>query len=155
MTETEKIIIVVDDNNANLIACKSILKPHYLVYPAASSAKMFELLERIKPDLILLDVEMPDIDGHEAIRRLKSNDAYKDVPVIFLSARIDATSEVEGLNLGALDYIHKPFSSAVLLKRIGIHLTLIEYKKIIEEQNKTIEELQSKINIQEEKNDSF
>ena len=153
MTNEEKTIIVVDDNNANLIACKSILKSHYVVYPAASSAKMFELLEHVMPNLILMDVEMPEVDGYETVRKLKSSDAYKEIPVIFFSARSDAPSEMEGLKLGAIDYIHKPFSSAVLLKRIEIHLSLFEYKKTIEEQNSTIEEqtktiteLQSRIN---------
>jgi DNA-binding response OmpR family regulator len=94
---------------------------------------MFELLVHIIPDLILLDVEMPEISGYDALRKLKSNDAHKDIPVIFLSARIDSTSEMEGFNLGALDYIHKPFSSNMLLRRIEMHLSLIAYHKILSE----------------------
>ena len=133
MMNEQKIVVVVDDNNANLIAIKNILKPHYVVYPAPSVAKMYELLEHITPDLILLDVEMPEIDGYEATRSLKSNNAHKDIPIIFLSARIDATSEMVGLNMGALDFLHKPFCSTLLLRRIEMYLTLIEYRKIIEE----------------------
>ena len=133
MTNEQKIIVVVDDNNANLIAIKNILKPHYVVYPAPSAAKMFELLEHITPDLILLDVEMPETDGYEATRILKDNAAFKNIPIIFLSARIDATSEMVGLNIGALDFLHKPFCSTLLLKRIEMYLSLIEYRKIIEE----------------------
>ena len=133
MTNEQKTIVVVDDNNANLIAIKNILKSHYVVYPAPSAEKMFELMEHVIPDLILLDVEMPGMDGHEAIKKLKNNDAFKHIPVVFLSARSDATSEMEGLGLGALDYLHKPFYSALLLKRIEIHLSLIEYEKFIEE----------------------
>jgi len=141
MADEQKVIVVVDDNNANLIACKNILKPHYTVYPAPSTEKMFELLQNIKPDLILMDVEMPGTDGYEAARMLKGNETYKEIPLIFLSARSDAKSEMEGFELGALDYIHKPFFSALLLRRIEIYLSLVDYKKTTEEQKKTIEKI--------------
>lgn len=122
MTTGQKTIIVVDDNNANLVACKKILKPYYEVYPVPSAAKMFDLMEHVKPDLILLDVDMPDMNGYEAAGKLKQNNAFKEIPIIFLSGRDDATSEMFGLNMGAKDYIHKPFVSEMLLKRIEIHL---------------------------------
>jgi response regulator RpfG family c-di-GMP phosphodiesterase len=129
----QKKIFVVDDNNGNLIACRNILKPYYEVYTAQSVEKMLELLEHVITDLILLDVEMPDVNGHEAARKLKSNENYKNIPIIFLSARSDSTSELEGFNLGALDYIHKPFFSSLLLRRIEMHLSLIAYRKILSE----------------------
>jgi len=133
MAHELKKIFVVDDNNGNLIACKNILKPYYEVYPAQSVEKMFELLEHIIPDLILLDVEMPDINGYDAAKKVRSNDAYKNVPIIFLSARNDSTSEMEGFNLGALDYIHKPFISHLLLRRIEMHFSIIDYRKVFKE----------------------
>jgi len=133
MASEQKKIFVVDDNNGNLIACKNILKPYYEVYPAQSVAKMFELLEHLAPDMILLDVEMPDTNGIDAARKLKDNDAYKNIPIIFLSARNDSTSEMEGFNLGALDYIHKPFFSHLLLRRIEMHFSLIAFNKILNE----------------------
>jgi putative two-component system response regulator len=133
VTNEQKVIFVVDDNNGNLIACKNILKPYYDVYPAQSAEKMFELLENVMPDLILLDVEMPDVNGYDAARKLKINDSYRDIPVIFLSARSDSTSEMEGFNLGALDFIHKPFFSNLLLRRIEMHFSLIAYRKILSE----------------------
>jgi putative two-component system response regulator len=129
----QKVIFVVDDNNGNLIACKNILKPYYDVYPVQSAEKMFELLGNVLPDMILLDVEMPDINGYDAVRKLKINDSYKDIPVIFLSARSDSTSEIEGFSLGALDFIHKPFYSNLLLRRIEMHFSLIAYRKILSE----------------------
>ena len=139
MTKEQKTIIIVDDNDANLTACKKILKPYYIVYPAPSAAKMLDLLEHnIVPDMILLDVEMPDINGYEAARMLKNTEAHKKIPIIFLTARNDAISEMEGLNLGALDYIHKPFVSALLLRRLEMHLSLIDYQKLLEERNKSI-----------------
>lgn len=122
-------IILVDDNPANLGTCKKILKDLYEVFPMPSAEKMFEILEHVIPDLILLDVEMPEMDGYEAMKILKSNDAYKSIPVMFLSAMDDAESEMIGLRLGAVDYIHKPIVGALLTKRIDTHLSLIERKK--------------------------
>jgi putative two-component system response regulator len=133
MVNGQKIIFVVDDNNGNLIACKNILKPYYDVYPAQSVEKMFGLLEKIIPDMILLDVEMPDINGYDAVRKLKTNDAYKNISIIFLSARNDSSSVMEGFSLGALDYINKPFFSNLLLRRIEMHFSLIAYRKILGE----------------------
>jgi putative two-component system response regulator len=141
MKDKNKIIIVVDDNNANLIACKNILKPHYTVYPAPSAEVMNELLQNIKPNLILLDVEMPGTDGYEVARMLKGNESFREIPIIFLSARSDAKSEMEGFGLGAMDYIHKPFFSTLLLRRIEIYLSLIDHKKLIEEQENKINKL--------------
>jgi len=144
----QKIIFVVDDNNGNLIACKNILMPYYDVYPAQSAEKMFELLEHIKPDLILLDVEMPDVNGYDMVRKLKSNEGHKNIPIIFLSARSDSASEMEGFSLGALDYIHKPFFRDLLLRRIEMHFSLIAYREIfsgiknpVNEINKMLDEV--------------
>ena len=119
MTGKRKTIIAVDDNNTNLVACKKILKPFYEVYPAPSASRMFKLMEHIKPDLILLDVEMPDINGYEAASMLKQEETFKEIPIIFLTARGDPVSEKIGFNLGAADYITKPFASDQLIERIG------------------------------------
>ncbi|MCL1902810.1 MAG: response regulator [Oscillospiraceae bacterium] len=125
----KKKIVLVDDNPANLSTCKKTLKDLYEVFPTPSAAKMFEILQHITPDLILLDVEMPEMNGYEAMKLLKSDDAYKNIPVMFLSAMDDAESEMVGLKLGAVDYIHKPIVGALLTKRIDTHLSLIERKK--------------------------
>ena len=119
MAGKKKTIIVVDDINLNLIICKKSLKPHYEVYTASSAARMFKIMEHIKPDLILLDVEMPDINGYEAARMLKEEAAFREIPIIFLTARDDPVSEKIGLNLGAVDYISKPVESDQLIERIG------------------------------------
>lgn len=138
---TKKKIILVDDNTANLTACKKTLKDIYDVFPVPSAEKMFDILRHIIPDLILLDVEMPVMNGYEAMRMLKRYDDYKDIPVIFLSAMDDVQSEIEGLELGAVDYIHKPFVSALLIKRIETHMTVIDGKKELLSLNKSIEGL--------------
>jgi len=136
-----KKIIVVDDNIENLNALKNTLKEIYGIYPCPSASEMFNLLEHIQPDLILLDVEMPVMNGYETIKMLKNNDKYHEIPVIFLSAMSDEQSEMEGLKLGAVDYIHKPFVTPLLLQRIKIHLSLMEQQKTIMDRNKEIEEL--------------
>jgi CheY-like chemotaxis protein len=132
MTDQKK-IIAVDDNAENLTALKSTLKEFYEVYPSPSAAKMFELMEHIRPDLILLDVEMPVMNGYEAAKKLKSNNNFKEIPIIFLSSMSDAKSEMNGLEIGAVDYIYKPFVAPLLLQRIKTHLSLIEHQ--LEAQN--------------------
>ncbi|MDR2597465.1 MAG: response regulator [Treponema sp.] len=132
MDNEKKKIIVVDDNVENLTALKNTMKDIYEVYPCPSGAKMFNILQHIKPDMILLDVEMPEMNGYEAINKLKSDDKYKGIPVIFLTSRDDAQSEVKGLNIGAVDYLHKPFVAPLLLQRIKTHLALMEQEIEIE-----------------------
>ena len=128
-----KKIIIVDDNNTNLTLCKKVLRPFYEVYPVPSAKKMFDLLNNIIPDLILLDVDMPDLNGYEAAGMLKKNEAHKGIPIIFISGRVDPTSEIFGMNMGALDYIHKPFVSELLIRRIKTYLSLVDYQKMLEE----------------------
>jgi signal transduction histidine kinase len=132
MSDKQKKIIVVDDNPENLAALRNTLKDLYEVYPSPSAAKMFNFLEHIDPpDLILLDVEMPEMNGYEAITKLKSGTQYKDIPVIFLTSMTDAKSEIEGLRLGAVDYIRKPFVTPLLLQRIKTYLALMDQQNEI------------------------
>jgi len=141
MSIERKTIIAVDDNMENLNALKNTLKEIYKVYPIPSALEMFDLLGHIHPDLILLDVEMPEMNGYEAIKRLKGDDKYHEIPIIFLTSMSDEQSEMEGLKLGAVDYIHKPFVTPLLLQRIKTHLSLMEQQKMILDRNKEIEEL--------------
>ena len=125
MAGDRKKIIVVDDNPENLNVLKNTMKELYMVYPCPSAAAMFELLEHVRPELILLDVEMPEMNGYEAIKKLKSGDK-KEIPVIFLTSMTDAESELEGLSYGAVDYIRKPFVTPLLLQRIRTQLSIQE-----------------------------
>jgi len=120
----QKTIFVVDDNDLNLSMAKEALKEQYRVMTMPSAAKMFTLLEKITPDLILLDIEMPEIDGFEALQRLKTDDAFSPIPVIFLTGMIDAAVEVRGFQMGVIDFIAKPFSAPVLINRIKTHLDI-------------------------------
>ncbi|MDR1534163.1 MAG: response regulator [Planctomycetota bacterium] len=128
-------IMLVDDNLANLSIGKSMLRDFYEVYAVPSAAKLFEILEHVTPDLILLDVLMPEMDGYAVIRRLKADPRWRDLPVIFLTARIDESSELEGLSLGAIDYVAKPFCAPLLLKRIENHLLTVRQKKELKNYN--------------------
>ncbi|MCL2801826.1 MAG: response regulator [Treponema sp.] len=117
-----KRIIYVDDVNYSLMTVKTRLQEHYEIFPADSVLKMYEYLEKFKPDLILLDVNMPDIDGYEAIKSLKSDERYIEIPVIFLTGNSDRESVVKGLSLGAVDYVIKPFTTTKLVESIEYHL---------------------------------
>ena len=125
----KKTIVLVDDSGSFLFSCESVLKEYYQVFPLHSAEDMFKLLEEVTPDLILLDVMMPDMGGYEAIKILKDTEKYEDIPVIFLTGMDDTESEVEGLNLGAVDYFHKPLDNTLLIKRIDTHMSVIETKK--------------------------
>jgi putative two-component system response regulator len=129
MKNERQIIFLVDDNMANLTAGKNMLKAHYDIFPIPSGTRLFDILEKVTPDLILLDIEMPGMNGYEAIKKLKVEKKTRDIPVIFLTARNDPGSELEGLNLGAIDYVYKPFSPPLLLKRLKNHL-LIQYQQM-------------------------
>ena len=130
MPNEQKKIIAVDDNPENLTIIKDTLKDIYEVYPCQAASKMFELMEHLTPDIILLDVEMPVMNGYETIKNLKSDEKYKQIPVIFLTVLDDIKSEIDGLSLGAIDYIHKPFIASLLIQRIKTHIALAEYQKI-------------------------
>ena len=117
--------MVVDDAAANIQAVTSILREHgYQISVATNGRQALSVLERVRPDLILLDVLMPEMDGFEACRRIKHNPAYQDIPIIFLTAKTDATDIVRGFELGAVDYVPKPFNAYELLARVNTHLTL-------------------------------
>jgi len=113
-----KKIILVDDISLHLVSIKSRLLRHYQVYPVQSAEMMFETLENFIPDLILLDINMPTIDGYETIKKLKADDRYADIPVIFLTGKSDKNSVMKGMSLGAADYVTKPFSDQALIERI-------------------------------------
>ena len=141
MTEERQIIMLVDDNAASLSMGKNILKNKYDVYPISSGQKLFDILEKVTPDLILLDVAMPEMDGYEIIKRLKTGPKTQDIPVIFLTSRDDPGDELEGLSLGAIDYVSKPFSPALLIQRIDNHLLLLSRNKELEEYTQHLREL--------------
>lgn len=118
-------ILIVDDLPRNLQVLALLLdKAGYRVSMAMDGAKALEMVRVEPPDLILLDVMMPDLDGLEVCRRLKADAAVREIPVIFLTARAELEDLQEGFRLGAVDYVTKPFRGAELLARVAIHVKL-------------------------------
>ena len=117
-------VLVVDDTPANLTLLAQVLKPDFRVQLAVSGAKALELCRRQPPDLIVLDVMMPEMDGYEVCRRLKADPATRRVPVIFLTALTRPEDEGAGFEAGGADFIHKPFHPATVRARVRTHLQL-------------------------------
>jgi len=115
METSKKLIFLVDDNAANLRIGKNVLSEKYTVATAPSAQKLFSLLENNNPALILLDVDMPNMDGYQTIEILKSKPETKDIPVVFLTGMADSINEEKGRALGAVDYMTKPFDPPALI----------------------------------------
>ena len=113
-----KTIFVVDDNSVNLLMVEEALSDYYDVITMSSVSTMFELFNNIIPDLILLDIMMPDINGFDALEQLKANIKYEKIPVIFLTSKIDPNTEALGVKMGVADFIKKPFSEPLILNSI-------------------------------------
>ena len=131
----KKLIMLIDDDSTNLMKGKEALQGLYDVMTVNSGIRALALLEKFEkkiPDLILLDIDMPEMDGYEVIKRIKANKSTSKIPVIFLTALSAAENEYEGLNLGAADYITKPFNAKILQKRIETHLSLLEHTNNLE-----------------------
>jgi CheY-like chemotaxis protein len=123
----KKLILLVDDTPANIHVAREILKDLYKIRIATSGMKALEAVKMTPPpNLILLDIMMPGMDGYEVCARLKADLNTRDIPVIFLTALSQPEEETRGFAVGAVDYIHKPFSPPVVLARVHTHLTLSE-----------------------------
>ena len=129
MEQNREVIIMVDDDITNLNVARNNLSESYKVLTAPSGEKLFLLLEKVTPALILLDIEMPDMDGYKIMEKIKQKEKTAHIPVIFLTSKIDPESEIKGLSLGAVDYITKPFSRELLIKRIDLHILFEKQKK--------------------------
>ncbi|MFI3114956.1 MAG: response regulator [Clostridia bacterium] len=141
---SKKKIMVVDDNVTNLNVARKALEDEYDVFPINSGEKALKILEKVNPHLILLDVEMPDMNGFDVIVKIKElGSPYDEIPIIFVTAKDDTSSEYEGLNLGAVDYVIKPFSFPLLLKRVEIHLKLASQQKELQNYSTNLETMVS------------
>lgn len=129
-------ILVVDDTPDNLTLLAGLLKDRYRVRIANNGTRALQVAATAPvPDLILLDVMMPDIDGHEVCRRLKADPVTADIPVIFLTARTQMADEEAGFAAGAVDYITKPISPPIMLARVATHLSLQHARRMLSDQN--------------------
>jgi len=149
-TVEKKLLLLVDDAPVNIQIAQAILKEDYRLRIATDGVKALELVKlKPEPDLILLDVAMPGIDGYEVCARLKADAETRDIPVIFLTGKTDTEDETRGFAVGAVDYIHKPFSPAVVRARVRTHLALREAREQLETRLADIEkELELARNIQ-------
>ncbi|MDR1039774.1 MAG: response regulator [Deltaproteobacteria bacterium] len=136
MASQPPLIMLVDDNRTNLMAGKVSLSDDYTVLTVSSAQKMFDLLEKQRPELILLDVVMPEMNGFEALKILRERPETRDIPVVFLTGLSDSEKELEGIALGADDYVMKPFSPPLLRQRIALHIELVRLRR----RNRELEE---------------
>lgn len=137
---SKKKIMVIDDNATNLNIARKVLETDYEVILILNGQKALDILSKKVPDLILLDIMMPEMNGFELIEKIKNlGSPYNKIPVIFLTGQDDATSEVNGFELGAVDYITKPFSFSLLLKRVELHLKLDLQRKQLQDYSLSLE----------------
>jgi len=129
-------ILIVEDTPANIQTLAAILKEQgYQISVATNGKQALEVLARVQPDLILLDVMMPEMDGFETCRRLKTTEQWRQIPVIFLTAKTETADIVQGFELGAVDYVAKPFNAHELLARVNTHLTMDELRRSLAGKN--------------------
>jgi phosphoserine phosphatase RsbU/P len=138
--DEKKTLLLVDDTPANIQIVNSILRDTYKIRIATNGAKALELANVVPwPDLVLLDVMMPEMDGYEVCTRLKMAADTRDIPVIFLTGQTEIEDETRGFEVGAVDYIHKPFSPAVVQARVRTHLVLRGIREQLARQLLTIQ----------------
>ena len=142
-------VLVVDDKSENIQILDGILSSSYNVKVAKNGKTALKVAEKFMPDIILLDILMPDMDGYEVCKRLKSNILTKRIPIIFVSSKKDSVDEKKGFEMGAVDYISKPVSAAIVLSRVSTHLALYnqnkELQKLVDEKTKEIKETRFEI----------
>jgi serine phosphatase RsbU (regulator of sigma subunit) len=138
--DQQKTILLVDDAPSNIQVANSILKDIYKIRIATNGTKALELANAAPPpDLILLDIVMPGMDGYEVCTRLKQDALTRDIPVIFLTGQTEIEDETKGFEVGAVDYIHKPFSPAIVKARVQTHLVLRGIREQLAQQLQTIQ----------------
>lgn len=139
-------VLVVDDTPENIDVLKGILSDYYGIRAATNGALALKIVEKQPPDLILLDVMMPDMDGYEVCRHLKSDEKTADIPVIFVTAKTETEDEQAGFELGAVDYIAKPVNPAIVKSRVKTHLALADQQRAcmlqVHERTEELEETQ-------------
>jgi two-component system sensor histidine kinase ChiS len=134
-------ILLVDDNPTNLqLLFETLDGRGYKLLIAKDGKTALSIARKACPNLILLDIMMPEIDGYEVCRQLKADPATEEIPVIFLSALTDTKDKVQGLDLGAVDYVTKPFQPDEVIARVNTHLTVYRLKKALDEKNKELQE---------------
>lgn len=147
--DTKQTVLIVDDTPDSIEILEGVLNDNYSIKAARNGKMALKIAEKTTPDIILLDIMMPEMDGYEVCKRLKSNPITKAIPVIFISAKGDAINEARGLEIGAVDYITKPISASIVLSRVKTHLALYNQNRALEIQvaEKTKELTETRIEI--------
>jgi putative two-component system response regulator len=140
MNPSPPLILIVDDNATNIDLLVNTLKTNYRLGIAKNGLKALEYTVQHKPDLVLLDIMMPEINGYEVCTRLKANPDTASIPIIFITAMSETVSKTKGFELGAVDYITKPFHAAEVKARIRTHLSLEEMRLQLKSQNDLLEQ---------------
>lgn len=142
---TKKVIMVVDDTPSNLQYAMQVLEAKYKVVPVKSGAAALTAIEKVVPDLILLDIEMPDMNGFEVLQKIRENSKFDAIPVIFLTSHADTENELRGFKEGAVDFIMKPFVPEIMLARVATQIQLASllnsFEKEVERKTKENNEL--------------
>lgn len=135
-------ILIVDDIEDNIEILGDLLTfDGHTVRTAMSGEVALKRVQESRPDLILLDILMPGMDGYEVCSKLKADESTKDIPIIFVSSMADVDSKVKGFKVGGVDYINKPFQHAEIIVRVNTHITMLRLRKHLEEQNAELERL--------------
>ena len=132
MTQDKWKVLVVDDEPSNLQLLRQVLLDKYQLSFATNGPKALEIMKKIKPDLVLLDIMMPSMDGYETCREIKADPQTSSIPVIFITALGKTEDERRGFDVGGVDYITKPISPPIVLARVNTHLTLYRHQQILE-----------------------
>ena len=127
--ESKRKIVIVDDVKFHLLSLRECLKKRYDIFPAQSMEELLDVLKAVKPELILLDINMPETDGFKVFEILKSSTAHSNIPVIFLTSQVDRNTVVKGMRLGAVGFVQKPYTEENLVERIEIELNPDMQKK--------------------------
>jgi len=135
MDTVKNSVMIIEDEPMNITALMHILGKDYTIYAEKDSRNSIDTIKQVKPDLILLDVMMPEIGGFDIIKKLKNDEETKDIPVIFVTGKTTPEDEAMGFSLGAVDYINKPFSTDVVKMRVRHQMQIIN-------QNRKLENLQ-------------
>ena len=139
MSDKENSILIVEDSELNIAVLKDILGDKYNLYIAADGPMGIEIAKEKLPDLILLDIVLPRMDGYEVIKTLKDTWETKDIPIVFVTALNNADDEIRGLLLGADDYINKPFNPLVVLLRVDVQMRIVNQLRQIKMLSEEIE----------------
>ena len=153
---TKPTVLVVDDNPTNLqVLLESLKQTGSKILVARSGESAIQQAEYGKPDLILLDVMMPGMDGFETCRRLKTRDAFKEIPVIFMTALTETADKIKGFQAGGVDYVTKPLQHEEVLARVATHLTMRRLQQQLQEQHLLLQEKHAQLQAINASKDKF